>query len=163
MSPQPSSPLKPIDPRMRWLWGLQWLAFLLPALLVGASFLLGTGRVLAMEPAALMVLALLALILVLAVARYAHLCWHRFRYAEVEDGLLIESGVWWRKLTLVPRSRVQHTDVKHGPLERRLGLATLLVHTAATRHTAVTVPGLPESAAEALRDSLLDRSGDDAL
>jgi membrane protein YdbS with pleckstrin-like domain len=163
MSRPPASALKPIDARMRWIWSVQWLAFLLPAALVGAVFLLGPGRVLAMDGTALLALAGLALALVLAVTRYAHLYWQRFRHAEIEDGLLIESGVWWRKCTLVPRSRVQHTDVKHGPLERRLGLATLLVHTAATRHMAVTVPGLSEAEAEALRHSLLERGGDDAL
>ena len=46
------------------------------------------------------------------------------------DGFAIRRGGLWRVETLVPVSRVQHLDLERGPLERRLGLATLVVHTA---------------------------------
>ena len=48
----------------------------------------------------------------------------------------------WRSITHVPRSRVQHTDVSQGPLERRYGLGTLIVYTAGTDHARVSLPGL---------------------
>jgi uncharacterized protein len=164
--PQPRNPdpeLRRVDPRLRWIWVAQRLLFLLPVTLVGMTFLLGTGRVLGLEPLALIVLVLAALTCVTLVIVHAHLYWRRYRYAEADDGLLIESGVWWRKRTLVPRSRVQHTDVKHGPLQRRMGLATLVIHTAATRQHAIELPGLTGGHAETLRDDLLGRSGDDAV
>ena len=45
------------------------------------------------------------------------------RRTRVDDhGIQIQRGVYWRALTNVPRSRVQHTDVRQGPLERRYGL-----------------------------------------
>ncbi len=155
--------LQRVDPRLRWIWSVQWLVFMLPVTLAGVTFAIGTGRVLALETLALVALPLSAMLSVAAVTGYLHLYWQRYRYAEVADGLLIESGVWWRKRTLVPRSRVQHTDVKHGPLQRRLGLATLVIHTAATRNQAVELPGLTEAHAETLRDDLLGRSGSDAV
>ena len=68
----------------------------------------------------------------------------------------------WRSVTHVPRSRVQHTDVSQGPLERRYGLGTLVVYTAGTDHARVSLPGLAWETALALRDELrLDRSDDD--
>ena len=79
------------------------------------------------------------------------------------EGLWLRQGrLWWRE-TRVPASRVQHVDLKHGPLERRFRLATLVVHTAAVHLSGITVRGLDEADAEALRDALarqLDDAGD---
>ena len=79
------------------------------------------------------------------------------------EGLWLRSGRLWRRETRVPASRVQHVDLKHGPLERRARLATLVVHTAAVHLSGITVRGLDESDAQALRDQLarqLDDAGD---
>ena len=54
----------------------------------------------------------------------------------------------------MPQSRVQHLDLRRGPLQRRLDLSTLVIHTAGTRHSAVTVSGLDAGDAERLRDTL---------
>lgn len=69
-------------------------------------------------------------------------------------GLWLRRGRMWMTETRMPASRVQHLDVKHGPLERRRGLATVVLHTAGTRLTAVTVRGLEEADAQRLRDAL---------
>lgn len=82
------------------------------------------------------------------------------------DGLHVRQGVCWRSETLVPRTRVQHIDLERGPLLRRHGLATLVVHTAGTRLHAVRVIGLEAALARRLRDALVDREGgadDDAV
>ena len=60
----------------------------------------------------------------------------------------------WQGVTRVPATRVQHLDLKRGPLQRHRNLATLVVHTAGTRHSAVTVPHLDADDAERLRDLL---------
>lgn len=79
------------------------------------------------------------------------------------EGLSLRNGrMWWRE-TRVPASRVQHVDLKHGPLERRFRLATLVVHTAAVHLSGITVRGLDEADAQLLRDQLarqLDDAGD---
>jgi hypothetical protein len=56
--------------------------------------------------------------------------------------------------TVVPFGRVQHIDTTQGPIERRLGLATLILHTAGTRSAAVSLPGLREADAEQMRDRI---------
>jgi membrane protein YdbS with pleckstrin-like domain len=60
---------------------------------------------------------------------------------------------------------VQHLDIERGPIERRFGLATLVVHTAGTRLNAVRQPGFDEAAATRLRDALVpqEREHDDAV
>jgi hypothetical protein len=84
-------------------------------------------------------------------------------YALDSDGIEIRSGVWWRSVTNVPRSRVQHIDVLQGPLERSYGLGRLVIFTAGTEHSRVELPGLNHQAAYLLRDHLLPRGTDDAV
>lgn len=71
-----------------------------------------------------------------------------------EDGFAVARGRWWRRETRVPATRVQHLDLKHGPLERHWRLATLVVHTAGSKFGAVSLPGLDADDAEALRARL---------
>ena len=78
----------------------------------------------------------------------------------VDDaGLEIARGVLWRHQISVPRSRIQHTDVTQGPVERRFGLGTLVIYTAGTEHAAIPIEGLAHETALALRDALLARDG----
>ncbi|MBJ6979012.1 PH domain-containing protein [Luteimonas sp. MC1895] len=91
----------------------------------------------------------------------------RFRYARWlidGTGLGYRRGRMWQVETRVPRTRVQHVDLKRGPLERHFGLATLVVHTAGTRDRAVAVAGLDAEDASRLRDTLarqIDQDDDD--
>ena len=77
-------------------------------------------------------------------------------YAERDDDLLVRHGLLFRKLVVVPYGRMQYVDVKAGPLERRLGIATLQLHTASASTDAV-IPGLPPQEAARLRDRLAAR------
>jgi membrane protein YdbS with pleckstrin-like domain len=79
------------------------------------------------------------------------------------DGLAIRRGRLWQRETRVPATRVQHLDLNRGPWQRRRNLATLVVHTAGTRHSAVSVPHLDADDAQRLRDVLgrqIDRDDD---
>jgi membrane protein YdbS with pleckstrin-like domain len=84
-------------------------------------------------------------------------------YRVDANGLEIRRGVYFRAVTNVPRSRVQHTDVAQGPLQRRFGLATLIVHTAGNDSAVVELPGLTHDIALAIRDHLLPGRSDDAV
>jgi len=78
-------------------------------------------------------------------------------------GIEIRRGVIWRTVVTVPRSRVQHTDVAQGPVERRYGLGRLIIYTAGSSHAQVTLHGLNHDVALRIRDFLLPREGGDAL
>ena len=82
-----------------------------------------------------------------------------------EHGFALQRGRWWQTESRVPISRVQHLDLKRGPLERAFRLATLVIHTAGTRMAAVSVSGLDGEDAERLRDRLARQldNDDDAL
>ena len=79
------------------------------------------------------------------------------------EGIEIKVGVVWRRVMNVPRSRVQHTDVAQGPLERRHGLGRLIIYTAGTDHARVELPGLAHHDALQIRDRLLPTSSSDAV
>ncbi len=76
------------------------------------------------------------------------------RYLVDEGGLRIRRGVFWRKVIWIPMSRVQHTDVSQGPVQRPFGLATLTVHTAGTAGASISLAGLEHGIATRLCDHL---------
>ena len=88
---------------------------------------------------------------------------HRhLRYRVDESGVRIRRGVLWRTVISIPTSRVQHTDVSQGPVQRSYGLATLTVHTAGTEGASISLSGLEHGVAKRLRDHLLpDHEPDD--
>jgi membrane protein YdbS with pleckstrin-like domain len=74
-------------------------------------------------------------------------------YAERADDLVVGSGIWFRRLVVVPYGRLQFVDLKAGPIDRAFGLISVQLHTAAASSDAA-IPGLsPETAAQ-LRDRL---------
>lgn len=85
------------------------------------------------------------------------------RWSVDDAHLRIRRGVWWRKEIHVPRSRIQHTDVTQGPLQRHYGVATFVVHTAGTTYATVSLEGLAHARAQALRDRLVVGDGDDGV
>lgn len=77
-------------------------------------------------------------------------------YAERAEDLLVTRGVLRRQLVVVPYGRMQFVDVTAGPLDRRFGLATVQLHTAAAA-TDAQIPGLVPAEAARLRDRLAAR------
>lgn len=161
---EPDAGWQPLPARARPLFMLSGaLGWGLPALiaLAAAGFgLLATGRPILIAVAALAWTALVAWGTWLGARRYRYTWW-----LLDEHGFALRRGRMWRSETRVPSSRVQHLDIRRGPLERRFALSTLLVHTAGTRQHAVAVPGLDEDDAERLRDHLarqVESDDDDA-
>ena len=139
---------RPLDPRVRRLWWIVGAALVLVLLAVawGAGMLLdGFWRAVP----ALIVLAVGApLAAVIPWVRY-----QRWRFALRPDDLWIRRGVLWLNTSVIPYARLQFVDTTQGPLDRRFGLAQLIVHTAAPG-TSGRLPGLSLEDAEALREKL---------
>jgi len=150
---------RPLPPRARSLFMLSHAMFgLLIALPLSFIALMSgrTGFVIAV-----VALAALAIFVGIRVGIRRHLS---TAWRLDEDGFAYRRGRMFFRETRVPASRVQHLDLKHGPLERRWKLATLIIHTAGSKMSAVSVSGLDQDDAERLRDRLarlLDE--DDAL
>ncbi len=76
-------------------------------------------------------------------------------YAERDDDLLVQRGVLFSRLSVVPYGRMQFIDVTAGPIERSFGLATVRLHTAAAASDA-RIPGLSREEAARLKDRLAE-------
>ena len=118
-----------------------------PALVLGVVVGVVEGPV-AGAAAGLVALGLLVLQLVAVERRF-----RAWGYAEREDDLLVRRGVLLQRTSVVPYGRMQYVDVTAGPLDRRYGLATVTLHTAAAA-TDASVPGLRTAEAARLRDRL---------
>lgn len=78
--------------------------------------------------------------------------YRRLGYQLGERLLRVVRGWMFHTDTIVPFVRVQHIDVTQGPVEKLFGVATLVVHTAGTHNSIVTVPGLAPDRAAEIRD-----------
>ena len=110
-------------------------------------------------------LGALAVALVAAplVWRIPRLAFDRWRYELAETTLELRRGVVVETYTAIPYFRVQHIDITRSPVERALGLAQLVVRTAAAS-TDATIPGVAVADADELRRVILSRTGrDDAV
>lgn len=97
---------------------------------------------------------IVALLGLIAVAVLPRRRWRAWGWREEEDELFVRHGLFKRVITVVPFGRVQHIDIAQGPVERRYGLATLILHTAGTRTAEVSLPGLTQADAEGLRERI---------
>jgi membrane protein YdbS with pleckstrin-like domain len=125
---------------------------------VGATVLVGIGlavdRLVLDVPTALLAGGWLALAMYGIVhAVLAHRIW---RFDLQEDALFLVRGVLTRTDTSVPYVRVQHVDTTRGPVERSVGLASVVVYTAGSRGADITIPGLRPDRATELRERLRD-------
>lgn len=78
----------------------------------------------------------------------------RLRYRLSEAVLQVMRGWLFHRDTVVPLVRVQHIDVMRGPLDKMFGTASLIVHTAGTHNSIVTLPGLAPDRASEMRDAI---------
>ncbi|OWK27977.1 bacterial membrane flanked domain protein [Sphingomonas mucosissima] len=96
--------------------------------------------------------ALVPLFAIISIAVVPQRIYRRLGYRLAGEMLHSVHGWTFHTDTLVPFVRVQHLDVTRGLLDKLFGTASLVVHTAGTHNSTVTINGLsPERAAE-IRD-----------
>lgn len=154
--------LHALHPSVLTIWrirgGLWWGVFFLAAAAYDVVHLFRDGL---LPPGVLSgAVLIVAGLYVWQVPRLRYRAW---RYGLVGDELYVERGVLNRVKTVVPLLRLQHLDVSQNILEKEFDLGKLIVHTAGTRNSTVTVPGLAHAEAEALRDQMKAYVADDAL
>jgi uncharacterized protein len=150
---------RPLDPRVVRVWTVQEAVGFL--VLAAAALAVDVGARLAGVSvpgppglaAGLLLVAGAADAWWLPRARY-----RRWRYQVAADALELRHGVLLHVHSAIPYFRVQHIDVTQGPVERAVGLARLIVHTASAG-TDATIPGIAATEAEDLRRLILARAG----
>ncbi|MFC7134486.1 MULTISPECIES: PH domain-containing protein [Salinibaculum] len=98
---------------------------------------------------------------------WVHLRYRVWSFRVREDALYLQRGVLTNVKTVAPHVRIQHVDTSRGPLERALGLSTLVVYTAGSRGADVSIPGLGTDEAADLQQRVKEMAivaeGGDAL
>jgi putative membrane protein len=122
---------------------------LAPILAALAAFALA----LAWRPEAAIGGGILTLLAAIVAAR-----WTRHVHAEGEGALFVADGLLKRRMKILPYGRLQAVSVVAGPLQRRLGLASVAVDTAgAASGRSLAMVDLDRADAEALAERLLAR------
>ena len=151
MTPETDPPLLPVEPGYRHVLRIRLAIFWVPlaiAAIVADRLLLADSGVYGLPSIAAVAIALSSIVLV-PDRRY-----RRLRYRLTERMLHSVHGWMFHTDTLVPFVRVQHLDVTRGPLDKLFGTASLVVHTAGTHNSIVTVHGLAPDRAAEIRDTI---------
>ena len=141
--------IQPVEPGYRNALRARAVIFWVPLLVVALvvnSTLLAETRFSGLLP------GVVGLVALSAITVAPDRIYRRLGYAL--DGRFLRTVRGWlfHADTVVPFVRVQHIDVTRGPFDKMFGTAKLVVHTAGTHNSIVTLPGLaPERAAE-IRD-----------
>lgn len=105
----------------------------------------------------------IGLVLLGVEAATAHVRWKRFTWQAQPEALELRHGIITRRASYVPYHRIQQIDLRQRPIQRALGLSTLILRTAAAT-TDAELPGVATADADALRQEFLQRAGlDDAV
>lgn len=140
--------------RVRIPWGIRVLI----SIAVVSVVLLLVDRFVVTIPMAYIVGA--AALLTLLGGVYVFRRYQRWRFDLETDALVLKRGVVTHVDTVVPYVRIQHVDTQRGPVERLLGLSSLVVYTAGTRGADVSIPGLTMERADALQEQLRELARD---
>jgi membrane protein YdbS with pleckstrin-like domain len=150
-----------LSPRVRVIWGIRAV--------VGVAILTAMATVLvaATRIAPRWVpLAVGAVLLVVALS-WVRLRYRRWAFEVRPDALYLERGVVTHVRTVAPYVRIQHVDTQRGPLERWLGLSTLVVYTAGSRGADVAIAGRDRAEASDLESRVkqlaIEAEGGDAV
>jgi len=82
--------------------------------------------------------------------------WRRIGYALDSDRLLIRTGWWRRRTTVLPLSKIQSVDLRESFITRWFGTASLQFGVAGgSSMTPHSIPAIPREGARQLRDRLL--------
>jgi membrane protein YdbS with pleckstrin-like domain len=141
-----------LDPRARTVWRISGVIYTVIALII----VLVVGYVLLRftELSPVLVIgagALLVLLTATEIWPEPDVKWRHWRYEIGDQEVDLQSGWFIVTRTLVPMAQIQHVDTRRGPLERRFGLATVVLYTAAGSSE---IPALDDETAGEVRDRI---------
>ncbi len=147
----PPAPGETLDPRVRTLWRLTALLWAVPALLLTTAVAValiwrGAPPWLAAVPVLLMLVGAGVSVFLVPDLLFRH-----WRYQLGEREIDLQHGIFTITRTLIPMARIQHVDTRRGPLQRRFGLASVVMYTAAGANG---IPGLAGPTADRLRERI---------
>jgi len=74
------------------------------------------------------------------------------KYAVREKDISYKSGIFFKKLTTVPFSRVQHIEIDEKPISRLFGLASISIYTAGDSSDDLVIKGITKQIALQIKE-----------
>ena len=146
-----ADPIQPVEPGYRHVLRLGAAIFWVPIFIASVV----VDRLVLVElPIASVAPVLVGLIAFSGIVVAPDRIYRRLGYSIGSGLLRVVRGWLFHTDTIVPFVRVQHIDVKRGPLDKLFGTASLVVHTAGTHNSIVTLPGLSPDRAAEIRDTI---------
>lgn len=87
---------------------------------------------------------------------YPRRFYQTYAYRLRPEWIEVRKGICFRRVIAVPRARIQHIDVARGPIARSYGIAKVVLHTAGSMYSDVTIEGLAAETAFRIRDKLIE-------
>ncbi len=145
-------PRHQLDPRAKQLWRLGSAIGGLVTTGIVAMSAFGLQRLAEFEMRWAWLAVGVTLALAILNAWFSPALRYRFwRYDIRPDEADLQHGWFTRTRQLVPMARIQHVDTRSGPLDRRFGLASVVLYTAAG---AALIPALANDVAAEVRDRI---------
>jgi len=88
---------------------------------------------------------------------YSYFSFFKEGYALRQKDIVYKHGLFWRSIATIPFSRIQHCEVKEGPIQRLFGLASLHIYTAGGNSSDIDIPGLNPERANELKQFVLTK------
>ena len=79
-------------------------------------------------------------------------------HALREKDINYKKGVIFKSTTSIPFNRVQHCEIKQGPIARQFGLSTLEIFTAGGQSSDLTIPGIAPEYAQQLKEFIINKT-----
>lgn len=82
-------------------------------------------------------------------------------YGIRERDILFRTGLIRRTVTIIPFNRVQHVEIKNGPIDRMFNLTILKVFTAGGSQSDLSIPGLRPETAQGIKELIVQKTSQD--
>jgi len=77
--------------------------------------------------------------------------------------IAFKKGIIWQQIVILPLARVQHIEVHRGPIERKLGLASLKLYSAGGMSADLQISGLTHDDCKNMRQFVQNYRNDDNI
>ncbi|UWG96561.1 PH domain-containing protein [Dehalobacter sp. DCM] len=95
--------------------------------------------------------AFIFLYLMVTLFIYPVIEYRQWGYLILDDRIEIKHGIFFIATSIIPVIRIQHISIEHGPILRKLGLASVRIHTASG---AFVIEGLAADTARTITEAL---------
>lgn len=82
-------------------------------------------------------------------------------YALRQKDVVYKKGIFFQSTTSIPFNRVQHCEIKQGPIERIFGLKSLEIYTAGGHSSDLRIAGLEGEKAQQLKEFIIRNTATD--